>query len=197
VFEKKNVQSCQTFVLIVVQYTQVGINNSVWRNLFHYMMKIMWSVYLLANYVSHLNFSLHIILIQFCLNHMLYAKWHLQITHFNHHLITIIDGRTTTKLNKQKEKNIEQWHSWNMKFDLLIGNNKFKQKQRLMMQLYICNDVAIGCFYRCQSPCHINSSIIQNRLYMHRYIVWKTKIFNWTLFEKCIFICKNVHSIKH
>jgi hypothetical protein len=101
------------------------------------------------------------------------------------------------KIKQAKGKNIEQWHSWNMKFDVLIGNNKFKQKQRLMMQLYICNDVAIGFFHRCQSPCHINSSIIQNRLYMHRYIVWKTKFFNWTLFEKCIFICKNVHSIKH
>jgi hypothetical protein len=49
------------------------------------------------------------------------------------------------------------------------------QKQRLMMELYICNDVAIGCFHRFQSPCHINSSIIQNRLYMKNTLCERPK----------------------
>jgi len=47
---------------------------------------------------------------------MLYAKWHLQITHFDRHLITIIDGRMTTKLNKQKEQILNNYthETWNL-----------------------------------------------------------------------------------
>jgi len=47
---------------------------------------------------------------------MLYAEWPLQITHFDHHLITIIDGRMITKLNKQKEKilNNDTPETWNL-----------------------------------------------------------------------------------